>query len=217
MLSTKTKNILFDLDGTLIDSFPGIEHSARVAVSAVMPERELPDLRRLIGPPIREVLRQAVNGAEPGMLDELERRFRTSYDDEGWRKSAAYHGVAEALSRLSHAKLKSFVVTNKPTLPAKRILRRLGLLEYFEEVISLNSRTPPFPSKAEAAMYLISMHGLNLSATLFVGDSLDDARAAQSCGLRFIAVTYGYGGLGSRCDLPVHATLNCMSRLVSVI
>ncbi len=217
MLSTKTENILFDLDGTLIDSFPGIEHSARAAVSAVMPERELPDLRRLIGPPIREVLGRAVSEAEPGTLDELERRFRTSYDEEGWRKSVAYRGVAETLSRLSHAKLKSFVVTNKPTLPAKRILGRLGLLEYFKEVISLNSRTPPFSSKAEAVTYLISRHGLNLPATLFVGDSVDDARAAQSCGLRFIAVTYGYGCLDSRCGFPVHAALNCMSRLVSVI
>ncbi len=84
----KTENILFDLDGTLIDSFSGIEHSARAAIAAVMPQRELPDLRRLIGPPVREVLRRAVSEVGSEKLDELERRFRISYDTQGWKKCA---------------------------------------------------------------------------------------------------------------------------------
>lgn len=213
----KTENILFDLDGTLIDSFSGIEHSARAAIAAVMPQRELPDLRRLIGPPVREVLRRAVSEVGSEKLDELERRFRISYDTQGWRKSVPYDGVAEVLSRLCRAKLKCFVVTNKPTLPTKRILDGLRLLEYFEEVVSLDSRTPPFLSKTEAAEYLINRHRLRAPATLFVGDSVDDARAAQSCGLRFAAVTYGYGGVHSARDFPAHITLDSMSGLTSVI
>lgn len=217
VLSVKTENILFDLDGTLIDSLPGIEYSTRAAIAAVIPQRELPDLRRLIGPPVREVLRRAAGEAGPDALDDLERQFRISYDTQGWRKSVAYDGVAEVLSGLSQAQLKCFVVTNKPALPTKKILDELGLLKYFKEVVSLDSRTPPFISKAEATEYLINRHGLRVPATLFVGDSIDDACAAESCGLRFAAATYGYGGVHSASDSPAYIILDSMSRLPSVI
>lgn len=213
----KIDNILFDLDGTLVDSFPGIDYSARAAVAAVMPQRELPDLRSLIGPPIREILRRAVDDIESEALDALEREFRVSYDDQGWQKAVAYHSVTEVLSQLSRAKLKIFVVTNKPIIPAQRILERLALSNYFEEVVSLNSQVPSFSSKVEAAAYLVKKHGLDASATLFVGDSIDDARAAHLCGLRFAAVTYGYGRPDSQLDLPIHATLKNMGDLPSII
>jgi len=217
MLPIKIENILFDLDGTLIDSLPGIEHSMRAAISAVVPQREVSDLRSLIGPPIREVLRRAVHDIESETLDALEREFRVNYDDQGWRKAVAYHGVTEVLSLLSHAKLKSFVVTNKPILPAKRILERLALSNYFEEVVSLNSQVPSFSSKAEAAAYVMTKHSLNASSTLFVGDSVDDARVAHLCGLRFAAVTYGYGRPDSQLDLPIYVTLDNMGGLASII
>ena len=217
MLSMRTENVLFDLDGTLIDSFPGIEYSVRAAISAVTPHCEVADLRQLIGPPVREVLKRAVSGVEPETLDELERQFRVSYDGQGWQQALVYKGVTEVLLQLSQAKVKSFVVTNKPILPTGKILERLGLFKYFVDIVALDSRVPLFSSKAEAVAFLLSKHGLDARVTLFVGDSVDDARAAQLCGLRFVAVTYGYGRLGSQCDLPIHITLDDMSRLASVI
>lgn len=213
----RIENVLFDLDGTLVDSVPGIEYSAMAAVSAVIPQREELSLRRLIGPPVREVLRQALNCDEPGTLDELERRFRVSYDSEGWQKTVAYDGVAEVLFWLSRANVKSFVITNKPIIPTRKILGALGFAGYFEEVVSLNSREPPFLSKAEAAGYLITKHGLKTETTIFVGDSIDDARAAKLCDLRFAAAAYGYGRPHTQYELPVHIVLPEPDKLVSVV
>ncbi len=151
MPTVKTENVLFDLDGTLIDSFPGIEYSTRVAFSAVIPQHEMPDLRRFIGPPIRDVLRRAVSDVGTETLDELERQFRVSYDSGGWQRAVVYDGVMEMLLQLSQATVKNFIVTNKPILPAKKILERLGLMRYFEGVISLNSKRPRVSAKAEVA------------------------------------------------------------------
>lgn len=210
-------NILFDLDGTLVDSSPGIEYSAAAAITAVLPERALADLRQLIGPPIRQMMAQALNIAESGVLDRLEHNFRVSYDGGGWRKTVAYPGVAQMLSELLQAGVKNFIVTNKPVAPTQRILRALNLRRYFADVASLNATEPAFASKTEAAAYLISKHELNPEATILVGDSMDDARAAQACGLRFGAAAYGYGELHFRTELPVHIVLPAPCELISVI
>ena len=67
--------ILFDLDGTLVDSLPGITWAARAALAEVQPGSELPDLRPLLGPPIREIFLRVLPDALPAMLTALEREF----------------------------------------------------------------------------------------------------------------------------------------------
>ncbi len=189
-------SVLFDLDGTLVDSSAGIEYSCRVALQEVLPGREIRDLRARIGPPIREVFRRALPDVGADALGQLERSFRASYDAEGWRRSVAYPGVAETLSCLRELGRRSFVVTNKPQAPTRSILGLLGLEARFEEVVCPDSRTPPFASKAEEAIDLVRRYGLQPERAALVGDSEEDARAAQACGLPFIAASYGYGRPG---------------------
>ena len=85
----KIANILLDLDGTLVDSWPGIEYASQVAVRATLPGKVMPELRPYMGPPIREMFRQALQEESVEVIIELERQFRASYDGEGWRRSVA--------------------------------------------------------------------------------------------------------------------------------
>ena len=85
--------LFFDLDGTLVDSFPGISFSAAAALAQALPGRKVPDFLPFIGPPIREIFRRALPENDPGILAHLEQSFRTSYNSEGWRKTRAYPGV----------------------------------------------------------------------------------------------------------------------------
>lgn len=78
-------NILFDLDGTLIDSVAVIEYAIQAAVAAVLPDRELSGLRMLICPPIGELLEQVLINVDPKTLDEIIVRFRDIYDRDGWQ------------------------------------------------------------------------------------------------------------------------------------
>ena len=188
----RLSSILFDLDGTLVDTLPGIEYSCQAAVQAVLPNRKLENLRQRMGPPIREIFRQAFSDIEPFDLDQLEAHFRANYDSAGWQKSMAYPGVVGTLAQLNDWQIDCFVVTNKPSVPTERILRYRGLRQYIKETTSPDSSAGPFLSKAGAMEYLLSKHQLAIEHTVVVGDSADDARAAQACRLRFVASSYGY-------------------------
>ncbi len=185
--------IFFDLDGTLVDSAPGIQYGVAAAWNAVRPGPPCPDVRPLMGPPVREMFRRALPGAPEAMLAALERAFRAAYDGEGWKRTVPFAGVLPTLSVLNARGLACFGVTNKPQVPTQRILVHCGLAEHFRAFRSPDSRQPAFASKAEATQALLGEHGLAPAAACLVGDTVDDARAAQACGLRFFAFSGGYG------------------------
>lgn len=184
---------VFDLDGTLVDSIPGIDAAARVALSEHASHLTLPSLRTFIGPPIRTMLARALNLTDSTQLDLLETSFRRHYDNDGWRDSPAYPGVVETLEVLHAAGARLYVLTNKPALPTARILKHLGLSHLFTEIVTPDSREPRFATKSAAALALRTRMQTAPSATLLVGDSPDDAQAAAAAGFVFAAASWGYG------------------------
>jgi phosphoglycolate phosphatase len=206
-------NILFDLDGTLIDSVAGIEFAIQTAVAAVLPDRKLPGLKMLIGPPIRELLKQVLSNVETEALDEIIDRFREIYDREGWQQSIAYEGVLETLDQLHQQQIASWIVTNKPILPTCQILDRLEMSKFFTGIFSPDCQIPHFRSKTTMVTQVIAQYKLDPAATLFVGDSHDDALAAHSNNLRFAWASYGYGNIDIN-KLPIATSL---SRFINLL
>src|SRR5450432_939296 len=151
----RVRAVFFDLDGTLLDSLPGIAYSAEAAFAACgLPQREV-DLRGLIGPPIRAILARMSLRATEIELDALERAFRASYDSEGWRRTPHYEGAAESLRALKKAGKRLFVVSNKPRHISVRILEVEGTLSLFEEVVTRDSREPAYAGKLEMLVPLL--------------------------------------------------------------
>ena len=194
MAARRIAAVIFDLDGTLVDSLPGIAFAAEVAWAAVQPGPPCPALRPLIGPPIREMFRQALPAAEVATLDALERAFRAAYDADGWCRTTVYPGVIETLIALTTVGVRCFGVTNKPSLPTQRILDHCGLRPYFGAFLSPDARVPRFASKAAAVAALLAEFALDRGRTVLMGDTPDDGRAAAACGLRFVSFAGGYGG-----------------------
>jgi len=85
-------------------------------------------------------------------------------------------------------------------LPTQRILDHCGLRAFFEVFVSPDSRTPPFTSKVEATQTLIIAKQVDRRRALFVGDTAEDARVAQACGLSFVAFRAGYGWEGLQAE-----------------
>ena len=190
---------VFDLDGTLVDSLPGISHAVDFAIGKVVPGLSRKDLTPLIGPPIRHVFQSAVCGAvSEAQLDSLEKTFREAYDSEGWKQTKPYEGVGQTLQTLMTIGVALFVLTNKPLHVANRILANYGLNECFRAVVGRESGYPKFSSKPQAAEHLCRRFGLFGHRTLLIGDSEDDAQAAQQCSLCFAAADYGYGQVSTK-------------------
>jgi phosphoglycolate phosphatase len=187
--------VLFDLDGTLLDSIPGIAYSVRAAFRAAgLPERSF-DLRQYIGPPIRTILSRAADTSDPVLLDELERHFRASYDTEGWRQTTCFPGTPELLDAMKASGHRLFIVSNKPRNIAVKNLEALDIATYFEQLYTRDSLEPPYASKADILRALLADHQLASADCAMVGDTMEDASASALCGIGFIFMEHGYGEL----------------------
>jgi phosphoglycolate phosphatase len=187
--------ILFDLDGTLLDSIPGIEYSVRAAFAAAgLDGREI-DLRPHIGPPIRTILSHVAKTEDAALLDTLERAFRASYDTAGWRKTPCFPGVVEVLAALKAGGHRLFVVSNKPRHVSVKILEMQGIAGQFEQIYTRDSATPPYASKARMLEAILSDHRLEAADCVMVGDTMEDASAAALYKIAFIFMEHGYGEL----------------------
>ncbi|MDP2998812.1 MAG: HAD hydrolase-like protein [Bryobacterales bacterium] len=205
--------VFFDLDGTLVDSLPGIHFAIRQAFASCGRIAPGMDVRGLLGPPIDSIFRILAPDVSDVELRELVRAFRSCYDAEGWQLSVPYSGVPETVRSLKDDGLRLFVVTNKPEYATRKILERLGMIDLFEETVSRDSRSPAFASKAEMLRSLMAGHGLTPGTSLMVGDTGEDLAAAKEAGMRIAIMSYGYGGESLGAGEGVWARLGDFSQL----
>lgn len=193
--------ILFDLDGTLVESIAGIEDSVRSAFASCGFRMHVTSVRDLVGPPIRTILSRAGNVLDEQKLDALEQEFRSNYDREGWRNSVCFPDVPEVLQKLGQRGHRLFVVSNKPRHACTSILRKHAILNYFEGIITRDSRSPNFESKDQMIETLLCERSIAPDQCFMVGDTSEDGAAAASAGIGFVWMKYGYGN-------PCHFTSN---------
>jgi phosphoglycolate phosphatase len=211
MIETLPPCILFDLDGTIVDSLPGIEFSLHEAFSACMLPVVKRNLRELIGPPIRIILSNVGQVFDESQLDALEKAFRLSYDSHGWRKTVGYPNVGNVLRTLQKRGHRLFVVTNKPRPASLRVLEREQLLDCFEAIVTRDSRNPDYQTKEEMIGALLTDR-LSPRDCVMVGDTVEDAIAAAKGGVPFILMKHGYGRLSEISSVLVAHTMENFSQ-----
>jgi phosphoglycolate phosphatase len=205
---------VFDLDGTLTDSRPAIEKAAQMAIDRVAPSYSGRHVTAAIGPPIRQMFASVLQVTEPELLDALVATFREVYDSDVCRETPAYPGVSELLARIANGGASSFVLTNKPIVPTRLILSSLGLESLVREIVTPDSAHQPFLSKTKALAALLDRHGLSPARTVMVGDSADDAVAAEACGVAFAAALYGYGNLSAEAPVKNWLTIETPTDMI---
>ncbi|MBS0372168.1 MAG: HAD hydrolase-like protein [Proteobacteria bacterium] len=188
-------HILFDLDGTLIDSAPAILASFRDAFAHVGISPVVTIDESIIGPPLLETLQLLSGSTDTALIARLADGFKASYDSEGYKQTAAYAGVGDMLQALREAGLSLSIATNKRIHPTRLILAHLGWLDYFDHIYALDLFEPRLPTKAAMIARLLADHELPKNSAIYIGDRSEDGESADANGLPFIAATWGYGSL----------------------
>jgi len=185
--------ILFDLDGTLIDSAPSIlgSFSAALAEQGISPVVDLHP--GLIGPPLLQTLTIISGTQDPETLQRLAASFKAHYDTHGYKDSVVYGGVSESLRVLKDLGYAMYVVTNKRIVPTRKIIEYLGWEPLFEGVYAQDAFTPSLTSKAAVIEQVLQTHQINPERAVYVGDRSEDGEAARACDVPFCWVRWGYG------------------------
>lgn len=187
------RNVLFDLDGTIVDSQEGILNSVIYALEKMgKPIPEKKELFCFIGPPLSVSFRSFCGMSEEEATQAVA-YYRENYTPRGVYEFAVYPGVETMLKKLSGGR-KLYLATSKPEVFAKQILEKAGLDGYFTAICG--SIIPSGrDSKEEVISYLIEQEGLVLDETVMVGDRSYDVEGAHKVGLAAIGVSYGYGSV----------------------
>ncbi len=191
-------NLVFDLDGTLVDSRLGLRASLDQAVKNVFTNIDPGTLEFKIGPTFRVIMHQALGQVSPEDMDRLEKAFRAAYDEKGWKACTLYPETRKTLQELCSRGAQLFLVTNKPLLPTHKILAFLDLSAFFQDVVCSDSQYPRFQDKTEALRFLLKKNHLDAKNTLYIGDTSEDLSAAEACSVAFVGLQYGYGPLPKR-------------------
>ena len=182
--------ILFDVDGTLIDSAPGILNTLEEVFSSMGVDVARSDLGRYIGPPLRKSFGE--HFSDPAKIEEATELYRESYREKGSHEGTAYPGAAEMLRRLKEAGFVLCTATSKPTVVVTPILEEQGLAPYFD-FIGGASMDESRDTKTEVVRYVLTQPCVQGKRVLMVGDRNDDMRGAADCGLDAAGALYGYG------------------------
>lgn len=184
--------LLFDLDGTLTDSFEGIANSAIYAhrkLGAPIPSKS--DLLFFVGPPIETSFRKMFGGDESKTMRAVE-LYREYYTAKGWAENTVYDGVENTLNQLKTLGKRLAVATSKPEEFSVKILKHFGLDKYFDLIAGATfdmSRA----TKDKVIEYALEKLSTDREKTVMIGDRYFDILGAKKNGLKSVGVLYGYG------------------------
>ncbi|WP_035344647.1 MULTISPECIES: phosphoglycolate phosphatase [unclassified Dickeya] len=190
------RGIAFDLDGTLVNSAPGLAHAVDMALGALsLPHAGEARVATWIGNGADVLVERALRWAgvepTPQQIHDTRTLFDKYYARSVESGSLLYPGVQETLSPLAARGFRLAVVTNKPTPFVAPLLDALGIGEYFSLVLGGDDVAQKKPHPAPLYMVLGKL-GLHAHELLFVGDSRNDIQAARAAGCPCVGMTYGY-------------------------
>jgi phosphoglycolate phosphatase len=207
--------LIFDLDGTLIDSQGDLIRSVNAMLQEMGREQLHEDtISGYIGHGAPQLVSQALGNSAPEAERERALKFFLAhYEEHKLDSTCAYPGVPEALEQL--AALPMAILTNKPVRVSKRILEGLGLAKYFLSVYGGNSFRTKKPDPL-GAQTIIREFGAASSEVILIGDSEVDVQTARNAGAFAGSVNYGFG-THDRAAHPADVYLDRLTDLVDLL
>ena len=198
MTTVDVRAVLFDLDGTLLDTVPDL-HAAVCAMLADLGRPALPEeaVRSYVGRGIANLVKRALAGSldvaeddAPAPPDALA-SFRRHYARENGRRTQFFPGVREGLEAIRAAGLPMAVITNKAEAFTRPLLEMTRLAEFFSVVVS-GDNLPRHKPDPMSLVWTCGRLGVSPTDALFIGDSVNDFLAARAACCRVFLLPYGY-------------------------
>lgn len=184
--------IIFDLDGTLLNTLEDLKDSTNFALRKFnYPERTLEEVRQFVGNGVQKLIERAIpGGKENKHFEECLNVFKTNYEQNMYNKTAPYKGIEEMLAKLKQNGIKTAVVSNKFDLAVKELCKK-----YFGNLIEIaigesdNVRKKPAP---DSVLRAIKELNSKKESCIYSGDSDVDVQTAKNTGISCIGVTWGF-------------------------
>ena len=213
--------VLFDLDGTLLDTVADIARALNCALSEQgLPQLPPAEVRTFIGRGVPVLIQRALArlgaGGDAGRLLE---RFHAHYERlsaQGELQARVFPGVAPGLAALHAAGVKLAVVTNKPARAARAVLRDAQLARWIDALVAGDSGLAPKPHP-EPLLRACAELGVAPQEALMVGDSRVDVLAARAAGVPVVCVPYGYNEGEDPRTLPCDAFVDSLAELPALL
>jgi phosphoglycolate phosphatase len=210
--------VVFDLDGTLIDSAADLAAAINIMLAGFGCEPlPVPEVRRMIGDGVATLVARALAARHCGQADPAQAAevFMRHYESDATSLTTAFPGVDPALESLRAAAIPLAVCTNKPARITAAILESLGLATYFARVIGGDSLAFRKPDP-RVLLHLLEAFDARPERSLLVGDSEVDAATARAAGVPFVLMKHGYRR-GPAEEIPCIAALGSFDELPALI
>jgi phosphoglycolate phosphatase len=212
--------VLFDLDGTLIDTLPDIAAASNQMLADLgQPPRTMAEVNSFVGKGVTHLVSSLLTegrDADPALAEQGLELFNRHYAETNGRKACLYEGVEATLTALRAKGLHLGCITNKPTAFTEPLLRQTGLGAFFECVLS-GDTLPAQKPHPEPLLHACRLFGVEPARTLMVGDSINDAQAARAAGIPVLLLTYGYSGTDPVETIPCDGLLDAFPELLARI
>ena len=186
--------VVFDLDGTLIDSKRDLADSANEMLTGYGAAALTEDaIGHMVGAGAAQLVARVLQAAQLNVpLDEALARFLENYDRRLTNHTRPYHGIPELLAELESEGVKMSLLTNKPLEASTRILEAFGLSKFFRLRVGGDGPWPRKPAP-EGLRFLMKEESADSLQTMLVGDSGVDLSTARNAGVRICLARYGFG------------------------
>ena len=185
------KTIIFDFDGTLVDSEKAIYQCFQSITTYLAPERIAYAKNILIGPPLRDTASEILGQNHQEKLDEFVKLFIEMHDEHAIKNTHPYPGVIETLEKLNSKKVFMAIATNKRHAPTIKLINHYNWQEYFITIECSDDRS--FIRNKDEMIQDILNKDKNFYKAFFIGDTVNDGLSANLSDLSFIKADYGYG------------------------
>jgi phosphoglycolate phosphatase len=186
-----SKAIIFDFDGTLVDSEKAIYESFQTVTKVLAPKREKFAKNILIGPPLRDTASEILGLNHQDQIEEFINLFIEMHDEKVIKNTQPYPNVNNILNNFYRKKTFMAIATNKRQIPIKKLIHHFGWDDYFKFIECIDSK--PNVRNKDLMIKDIFNKDSSFCGGIFVGDTVNDGINANKNKLKFIKACYGYG------------------------